>query len=468
MPKLLLKDLDPRVQKQVAAAEQSLRTNPQYAAEIAQGVLSRHPECVELRRLLRKGQKLALGASAAKGFGKLLGSVTSFAGLMGTSKLVESDPMKAIEAAEKTLAKKPTDIGANKMLAAAAEKLGWYDTAAFAWEEITHSDPKNLSNYLSVGTTYMKDHDYDSALRIMDNALKLFPGNGDLQEMARRASVAKTMNQGKWDEDGDYKNKLRSQEDAIKLQKSDRVVQDADEAAAAAAALETRIAADPENVDLYREAVKNYQAMGDLDKAIDTLKRARQTNIGRADAALEKQENDLSLANMAKKLKEIEDQLAQDPDNAELRTRYETAKEEERVFRLQVFQTLVEKYPNDYGYRYELGVMLLEAGRNDDAIHQLQVAQRNPKNRHAAMLNLARAFINGNKYDMAAEQLQTAKGEIQVMSDVKKEIMYELGIALEKLGREKEAIDEYKVIYMSDSGYKDVSQKINEFYEKKR
>ncbi|MDR2845546.1 MAG: tetratricopeptide repeat protein [Puniceicoccales bacterium] len=467
MPKVLLTSLDPRLQKQASAAEQTLRSNPQYAVEIAQGILHRHPECAEVRRLLRKAQKLVYGNSA-KGLGHFIGNVTSFAGLMGNSKLIDTDPLKAVEFAEKSLAKKPADVQANKMLAAAAEKLGWHDTAAFAYEELAHADPKNPGHYAAAAAAYVKDEDFDSALRVSDDALRLFPGNGDLQEVARRASVAKTVQKGKWEGDGDFKDKLKSKDEALALDKSGRVVQDAEEAIRIVTELEQKIAADPENVDYYREAVRQYQLLGDLDRAILALQRARQTNIGRADAALEKQENELSMALYAKRVAELAQQLEADPENAELRAQYENERNAEAAYKLQITQALVERYPNDYGYRYNYGILLLETGHNDDAIQQLQFALRSPKNRHNAMLNLARAFANGNKFDLAADQLQTAKGEILTMSEIKKEIIYELGNALEKLGRVKEAIDEYKVLYMSDSSYKNVSQKINAFYEKQR
>jgi len=41
MKKVALTELDPRLQKQVAAAEQQLKTNPQYAMEILNGILAR-------------------------------------------------------------------------------------------------------------------------------------------------------------------------------------------------------------------------------------------------------------------------------------------------------------------------------------------------------------------------------------------------------------------------------------------
>jgi tetratricopeptide (TPR) repeat protein len=466
MAKIPLSNLDPREQKQAASAEQALRTSPQYSVEVFQGIVSRNPECLEARRLLRRAQKVQRGVMPSnKGLGGLF---SGFSGIFGNNKLVEADPRHAMEQAEKNLAKKPNDIAANRLLAAAAEKLAWHDTAAFAYEEIAQADPKNVTHFVNWGSALIKAEDYDGALNATDEALKRFPGNGELQEIARRASVAKTVQKGRWEADDDFKSKVKDLDAASQLDKSNRVVQDIEEATRIVAELEQKIAADPENVDLYREAVRNYTIIGDLGKAIETLSRARQTNIGRADAALEKQENELSILALARKVEALEKQLEQDPENTQLRAQYEQERTAEFNYRLKISQNLVERYPNDYGYRYNLGVLLLEARRVDEAIQQLQIAQRNPKNRHSAMLNLARAFICGHKYDLAVDQLQTAKGEILPMSDIKKEIIYELGSALEKSKRGKDAIDEYKILYMADSSYKDVAQKINTFYESQK
>ncbi|MEI6121718.1 MAG: hypothetical protein WCP90_04340, partial [Opitutae bacterium] len=48
------------------------------------------------------------------------------------------------------------------------------------------------------------------------------------------------------------------------------------------------------------------------------------------------------------------------------------------------------------------------------------------------------------------------------------DVIYELASAFEKMGRTKEAMEEFKAIYMADSGYRDVSKKINAFYESQK
>ena len=107
MKKVALTELDPRLQKQIAAAEQQLKTNPQYAVEVLTGILARNPGCIEVRRTLRKAQKAMLGTKKGL-FDGLTGALT--AGKV--AKAVEADPVAAIAAAEEALAKKPTDANA--------------------------------------------------------------------------------------------------------------------------------------------------------------------------------------------------------------------------------------------------------------------------------------------------------------------------------------------------------------------
>lgn len=459
MPKVLLKDIDPREQKQVAAAENAInRGNAQFAAETCQAVLGRHPECTEVRRILRRAQKAIHGNKSGGSFGKLLSSVS----LAGKSSVAKSDPKAAMEHAEKILAKNPFDIPANKLLAAAAETLELWDAVALAYEEIVAVEPKT-ENYKLLVDAYMNDGDGERAEKTVNAALKKFPGNGDLQELARQVSVKMTMKKS-WEGDGDYRSKIADKEKALELEKKSRVVSDADSAREEIPRLLAEAQSDPENTQIFRDLSRNYKIAGDLNAAIWAIQQARLTPNGKGDATLEKLEHSLTTENYETCIQNAEKFVAENPDNKEYVDYLEQLRAAHKAYKLQSVQTLVEKYPNDYNYRYDFGLLLLENGDVNGAIRELQLAQRAPKNRHAAMLNLGRAFIAGGKFDLAAEQLAVAKGEIGIMNDLKKDVIYELAGALEKSGKRDQAIAEYKTIYMADSTYKDVSEKINAFY----
>ena len=460
MKKVALTELDPRVQKQVTAAESQLKTNPQYAMEIFQGILVRNPGCIEIRRLLRRAQKAVYGTKKGL-FDSVMSGLTSG----GIAKAVEKDPQAAVLEAEATFAKRPADINANKTLAAAGVKLGFPELTAFAYEELTQVEPKNVQNFVDLANTWIGASEYDNALNAADAGLKLFPGNGDLQEAVRKASVSKTMKKGNWEDKGDFQSKLKDKDEALRLEQATRTVTDSGTALEQAAALAERIQNQPDSIDLYRDIVRQFIAAEDLDSAIAWLQRGRLTTLGRQDSSLERQEIDLITQRFEKTSKLLREQLATNPTAA---ADLEKNEKELSDHRIATTASLVERYPNDYSFRYEYGNLLLQANRLDEAVQQLQYAQRNPKFRQMAIVAIGKAFVASGKFDLAVEQFNLAKGEVQMMNDLKKEIIYELGNAFEKMGRVKEAIDEYKAIYMADSGYRDVSQKINAFYESQK
>ena len=461
MKKVSLTDLDPRLQKQIATAEQQLKTNPQYAMEILSGILSRNLGCIEVRRLLRKAQKSILGTRRGL-FDGIVSGLT--AGII--AKAVEKDPIAAISEAELKLSKQPVDVNANKTIAAAAIKLDFPELAAFAYEELSTIEPKNVQHFVNLSNTWINAGEYDAALNAADKGLKAFPGNGDLQECVRKASVSKTMKKGNWEDKGDFQSKLKDKDEALRLELASRTVTDAGTAREQAAALAEKINALPDSLDLYRDIVRQFVAAGDLDSAIAWLQRGRLTSMGKADSSLERQEIDLITLRYEKVSGELTAQVAAQPADATLAASLATNDKELSAYRIQTTASLVERYPNDYAFRFEYGTLLFSAGRLDDAIQQLQYAQRNPKYRQASILAIGRCFVASNKFDLGVDQLLLAKSEVQVMNDLKKEIIYELGRAYEKMGRSAEAITEFKAIYMADSGYRDVSKKINDSYDK--
>jgi len=325
-----------------------------------------------------------------------------------------------------------------------------------------------VQHFVDLANVWISAGEYDQALAAADRGLKAFPGNGDLQEAVRKASVSKTMKKGNWEDKGDFQSKLKDKDEALRLDQASRAVTDGANALAQAGQIARQIQTEPDNLDLYREIVRLFLMAEDLDSAIAWLQRGRLTTLGKADPSLERQESDLLTRRFERHSKRLRESLAANPADAASQAALAKNEAELADFRLKTALTLVERYPNDFSYRYELGTLLLAAERLDEAVQQLQYAQRNPKYRQPALLAIGRAFTQGAKYDPAVEQLTTAKTEVLMMNDLKKEIIYALADTFEKMGKAKEAADEYKIIYMADSGYRDVAKKINDFYERQR
>ena len=73
-------------------------------------------------------------------------------------------------------------------------------------------------------------------------------------------------------------------------------------------------------------------------------------------------------------------------------------------------------------------------------------------------------FARRKMFDLAAKTLQTAIKEKPVFDDEKKELIYNLGSVLEGMDNKEQAIEQFKLIYEVDIGYRDVAKKVDDYY----
>jgi tetratricopeptide (TPR) repeat protein len=137
---------------------------------------------------------------------------------------------------------------------------------------------------------------------------------------------------------------------------------------------------------------------------------------------------------------------------------------EKLSFQIAECQKRVERYPTDMGIRFEMGQLYFQAGKIGEAIQELQKAQSNPHKRLTAMSLLAQCYAKRKMFDMAARTFQNAIKEKPVFDDEKKDLIYNLGSVLEAMGKKEEAVEQFKTIYESDIGYRDVAAKVDAFY----
>lgn len=468
MSEILISDLDPRLQKQVENARFAIdRGNLEYAIEICSIVLSQKPDCLPVRKLLRAAQ-MKLFRTKNKMMAKTVGGLSSAMALMSASAKVKKDPAKAMEIIETALTKDPTNVGAHKTLAQAAEKLELFDTAAFAWESIRDQSPENVKVLLALGNAYIAAQRGEEAVAVGEKILQLNPGHGDAQDLLKSGSVSQSLSKGGWEEeDATYRSKLKNADEAASLEQAAKFVTGEDATQKLINEAMARVEAEPNSLNHYRSVIQGYEQLGDLPKALEWLDKARELPAGAADATLVKQHSDLKLKVLEAEISTLEARLVEEPDNEELRAEIEKLSTEFTRVRTEEAQAMVERYPNDPTYRFELGKLLFEAGDIDKAIQQFQISHRSPKVRLNSLTYLGACFKGKRQYDLALEQYQTAKSEITAMSEQKKDVIYQLAECYELMSKTEEAISEYKIIYAADIGYRDVSAKIDEYYTRR-
>jgi len=462
-----IKDLDPRFIRQLESAEKSIDKNPAYVIDICSTVLAKHPSCVEVRKILRQAQfkKYGKGNPIAKFSAQIQGAIFGF---KATGMIKKSQALEVMAEAEKMLAVCPQNSAALRVLAKAAESLGYWGTSASAYQSIAQFEPNNEKNLIAFGNALVKNQQPDEAMQVCEKILRKNPANGDAQALARSASVVKTMVKGNWEnQDEDFKKKLKNSEESVDLEKAASLVSDEETLTRMVEKLKAQIETDPENVNLYRDICGNLRTLKRYDEALEFVRKARQQPLGKSDSTLEKLEHDFIVSSMDVKIAELSQKLESNPKDTAIATELEELKKKEHSYKVENARDMVERYPNDYNYRFIYGTLMFEEGKLDEAIMQFQLSQRNPKVRMQSLLGLGRAFIAGKKFDLAVDQLETAKKESKLMNDSKKEIIYELASAYELMGQMDKAFNEYKEIYSADISYKDVSAKINAYYASK-
>jgi thioredoxin-like negative regulator of GroEL len=214
-----------------------------------------------------------------------------------------------------------------------------------------------------------------------------------------------------------------------------------------------------------RHIAETYEKLDRIEEAYSFFNYAWQLSNG--DSAYEKKVQKLHDRISEIHLRQLEAWLHENPDHPDALTQQESLKElkQERALRLLTqSKEQVDRNPTDPQLRFEYGVQLYAVGKPAEAIPELQKAKSNPGIRSKAMLMLAQCFQARSMADMAARQLEELTKEIQTMDATKTEAVYLLGHMYRAMGKEEEALQQWKQIYEIDSGYKDVAHLVESSY----
>lgn len=463
-----INDIDPRLRKQVDTASKAIDSgNAAQAVNVSMAILAKYPGCYEVRRILRKAQARVAQEKKIGAVSKLFASLGEKPKLMKIASFAKKDPGQAIQVAEDVVNKNPTSVAALKLIGEIATENKMPQTAITAYEAVYGLARNDIPSMILLGRAYVEARDAEKAIGVAQRILQISPMNEEAQSLLKDASIAATMFKGDWEKDASFRDKLKDSDEAVKLEQKSRLTTDRASLEQLIAEKAALVEQDPENIGHYRDIASYYKSMGELEASLQWIQAARQTPLGTGDTSLEKEEFDLQSSIHENKIADASAKVEANPNDEATKAALEEAKKDDHKFRIEYAKLMVEKYPNDYGFRYELGTLLFDEGNYDEAIKQFQYSQRNPKVRSKSLLFLGRAYLNKRFYDLAAESLLTAQNELPIMNEMKKEITYELASSYEQMGKMEEAITQYKVIYGADIGYRDVAKKIDDFYTKK-
>ncbi len=430
------------------------RGNLDYSIDLFTSVLKQEPRLLSARRYLRaaelkKRKGSSTGAAAAQV--TLLLSLPAYikATLLASSK----NPVKGVEAAEVLLKKDPLHPAFAQVFARAAHAADMPEAAIQTLEVVLEHHPNDIGVVKRLGSLLAEVGETRKARQAYERLAELNPRDPDVQKLLKDSIAIDSMAQDGWSQTGEgktFRDIMKDSDEATMLERENKAVKSDRDAQALIAEAVKKIEAEPDNINYYRSLGRLYAQQGMFDEAIEVLTSATERSPGdpeldRALSTVHRQRFDAELAQAEKQ----GDQEAID--------QIELAKAQ---FILDDLGERVERYPNDLGFKFDYGVVLLENEHINEAIQQFQAAQRSPKHRVRALYSLAVCFRAKGQYDLAAEQLATALSEIPVMDGTKKDVLYELGQVYDELGNSGEALKYFKQIYQVDIGYRDVAERV--------
>lgn len=437
------------------------RENFDYAIDLLTQVVARAPDVFEVRKALRKAQAGKASKSTGGFFKKVFSGAGAAPQIAKAQLALSKDPAEAMAIAEQILNSDANNTSAHRIIANAAEALDMPQTAVMSLEVLWQQNTKDKETTIRFSEALGKIGEVKVAERVLLDLRAALPNDPDVLQALKNSSAARTLGEGGYQEigkgDGSYRQILKNEDEAKGLEQENRVQKTEDTTERLIAEYESRLKTEPKNGKLLRSLAELYTQKKQFDRAAATYETLRALDTG-ADAGLDRAIGDLNVRKLDQELAGLD---VTAPDYAE---KSAALNAEKLAFQLSECQKRVEKYPTDLGFRFELGTLYLKTGKIGEAISEFQKAQGNPHKRIAAMSGLAQCFARRKMNDLAAKTLQNAIKEKLVLDDEKKDLIYQLGCVFEAMSKREDAIEQFKLIYETDIGYRDVAAKVDAYY----
>jgi tetratricopeptide (TPR) repeat protein len=443
-------------QKALAALE---RKNLDYAIEMFIQTLNIEPNFTKARQYLRATQ---MKQTESAGGLKRMFTGAKLQPLLTKAKMVlQKNPTEAMTLAEQALTEDPKNSQALYLLAEAADIAKLPETVVQTLETYCRLNPKDSKALHWLARSYKETGQHEQARETYERVLQLNPNDFEAQKGSKNSVADGAMAGGGWEETGtSFREKLKDKDESVALEQQSRMVRAEDMLDSLIKEKLAALAKDPDSSLIQRELGKLYTQRENFDESLRYLE-ALYAKEGGTDPSLEKEIGDTKIKRLEHKIAQQKKQVENTPADAPTLTNEIAALETElEQLRLSEAQRLVERYPNDLMYHYELGTLYMKAGNIDGAVEHLQKSRGQPQRRVASLNNLGQCYQQMGLPDMAVDTYNEAIAELPVMDGLKKDLLYNLGNAYELMGDQEKSLAAFKEIAKVDFAFRDVREKI--------
>jgi len=366
----------------------------------------------------------------------------------------KKDWLGVITGGLKVLETNPWDTSALADMAEACDQLHFDEAQIVYLKAALDADIRDPDANRLLGRALGKQGQFDQAIACWMRVQQAKPKDEEAHRAIANLTVEKTIHKGGYEE-----AESSTQVMVDKQQQAERQGR-AGGTASPEEQLEKRLKKDPANMSLYLELSDLHTKEDRFDQAVEVLNRALQASGGAVDMRERLEDAELRRARHHLAMAE---KKAKSEDTAEAKALYQQMWTELNNKELEVYRNRSDRYPNNLGFKFELGVRLQRAKNYQEAIKVLQEARNDPKRKGLVFFYLGVCFESIKQYKLALsnyDQAIEAIAEREV--DHRKLAIYRAGcLAMDRL-KDWEAAEKHLTLLAGmDFGYKDVGERLD-------
>jgi tetratricopeptide (TPR) repeat protein len=459
------KEIPQEIKEYLVKAEDAFKKhNYDYAIELYSHALELDKTILETRHYLHitkiKKNQEAPPSFMAKGMNKAKGQAIA----LNARKLESQGKIKeAIDEYEKSLTADASTASTLCKMAALFNEQANTEAAAMTYQEALMINPDEITALKELGRLFKDKEEFDKARQYYSHAQRLSPNDMEINQGLKDLSALQTIDKGGWQNQDTFRDKIKDKDKASELEIETRASKSAEDLDVLISSTKKQLEKEPENVSLLFKLADSYKAKNSFAEAKEVYLQVLKLKPEN-DVAL-KNIDDIAIKTMDIELNKLKEALKADPENSQIKQQIDEIATKQNQIHFERIKGQVAKLPNDLALRFKYGMLLKEKGMLNEAISQFQEAVSDPSKRLDALNMIGECFRDKGMFDLAIAQFKKALSLTNEVNQKTKMILYNLGLAYEKMGKTQEAVEEFKKIYEVDISYKDVAKKIEEAYQ---
>lgn len=304
----------------------------------------------------------------------------------------------------------------------------------------------NKAALLQAKDLFLQASAFNEALDVAELALQLDPSDNNLAHEIKDISAQRAMDQGGYEraagQEGGFRSFIKDADKQRELIESEAI--SGSEAAEERNLNRARAAYEesptlPDAINLYGSLLRKQGTDESLETAVTVFTK------GYADTGeyrFKMLAGDIQIDQHRRTLRKLRASLESRSDDEELRSQYKEARTALLELQAAEYGERVEKYPTDRNRKFELGQVLYELGRYEDAMEQFQAAKEEPRLRVRSAHLLGQCFAREQWHMEAIAEFKEALATIDATEkDRELDIRYDLMASLIENAREDRSID---------------------------